>query len=52
MAGTTKYKENAARRVPKMVEKPYSFESTKYNLLSIKTLYDMILGYLPDLFSY
>lgn len=32
-----------------MVEKPHSFKSTTYNLSSIKTLHDMIPGYLPDL---
>lgn len=32
-----------------MVEKPHSFKSAKHNLLSIKTLHDMIPGYLTDL---
>lgn len=47
-----KVQGECSKKSSKMVEKPYSFKSTKYNLLSIKTLYDMILGYLPDLFSY
>lgn len=40
------------RKCSKVVEKPHSFKSTQYNLLSIKTLYDMIPDYLPDLFSF